>query len=116
MNITYQERQELNALSQKAFGISSKWKKFLDNGYFETFTRDRQAMVAGADGKMDKKTFVDKKHVKKYPTIEEIRKFMTEEIAKMEAAQATSVKVEENETIAVVEETAEAIASNERQI
>lgn len=29
MNITYKERQELNALSKEVFGVSSKWRTML---------------------------------------------------------------------------------------
>lgn len=89
-NITYQERQELNALSQKAFGTSSKWKKLLDEGYFELWSRDRQAMVAGTDGKMVTKTFTEKKYVTKYPTVDDIRKYMVGEVEKKNAAEAAA--------------------------
>lgn len=88
MNLTYQERQELNTLSEKAFGTASRWKKLLENGYYETWARDRQAMVTGPDGKMDKRTFTERKQVAKYPTLEEIRKFMADEIEKKNAIEA----------------------------
>src|ERR1700676_803812 len=92
MTLTYQERQELNAMSEKAFGSQSKWKKLLDNGYYETWTRDREAMVPGPDGKMDKRTFTDKKYVSKYPTVEEIRKYMVDEIEKRSTTDAAALK------------------------
>lgn len=113
MNITYQERQELNALSQKAFGSSSKWKKLVESGYYEIWARDRQAMVTGPDGKMDKRTFTDKKHVTKYPTVEEVRTFMTDEIAKREAAEAASAKFAETQaTLGSGESDPKVIVSN----
>ncbi len=88
MNVTYAERQELNALSLKAFGSQSKWKKFIEYGFLETWTRNREAMVHGEDGKLDKKTFADKKLVTKHPTVEEIRKAMTDILEKQAAQQA----------------------------
>lgn len=38
MDITYQERKELNALSKEIFGSSSRWKKILDKGLPELVT------------------------------------------------------------------------------
>lgn len=38
MDITYQERKELDAISKEIFGSSSRWKKFLDKGMPELVT------------------------------------------------------------------------------
>jgi hypothetical protein len=40
MNITYQEKQELNALSKEVFGASSRWQKLVNDGYRKLITKD----------------------------------------------------------------------------
>lgn len=69
-------REELNALSKKVFGTTSKWQKLVNNGVAEPFERDREVMITTADGKLGKKVFTDRKYVNKRYSVEEIRKFM----------------------------------------
>ena len=75
MNITREQREQLNALSKRIFGSSSKWQKLVNKGHYEVFTRDREAMIPGALG-MKKKTFTDKKSVLKHYTIAEVLQLM----------------------------------------
>lgn len=50
MDITRAEREELNALSKAVFGVSSKWKKILDNGTSELVTMEKVEEVPGENG------------------------------------------------------------------
>ena len=74
--MTHKEREELNSLSLRAFGASSKWKKLMDKGVYEPFERQREVMVPTANGKLVKKTFTDHKYVVKHYTVEEVKKLM----------------------------------------
>jgi hypothetical protein len=47
MNITREQRKELDALSKAVYGTSSKWKKLLDKGYLETLTEEKEETVPG---------------------------------------------------------------------
>lgn len=78
MNLTRTQREELNALSKQVFGTASKWKKLVENGFPEEFTREREVLVPKASGQMVAKKFTDRKYVTKRYTVEEIRKFMTD--------------------------------------
>jgi len=71
----YKTRQELNELSLKAFGTSSKWQKLVNNGRPELYERDREVVIPGANG-LSKKVFKDQKLVLKRFTVEEIKKHM----------------------------------------
>lgn len=48
MNITRQEREELNALSKEVFGVSSKWQKLVNKGYSKLITEETTEYVPGA--------------------------------------------------------------------
>lgn len=72
----YKTRHELNELSLKAFGTSSKWQKLVNNGFLQTYERDREVMVVEKDGKLGKKLFTDRKVETKRFTVEEVRKHM----------------------------------------
>ena len=78
MNLTYKERQELNELSLKTFGTTSKWQKLLDDGVSQLYTREREVMVPKANGEITKKTFTDKEYRTKRYTVEEVRKAMVD--------------------------------------
>jgi hypothetical protein len=91
----YKTRQELNELSLKAFGVSSRWKKIMEYGVPELYERDREVVVPNiAMGKLEKKVFTDQKVVTKYYTAEEVKTYMmkiiedrsTREKLKLEAA------------------------------
>jgi hypothetical protein len=69
-------REELNALSKRAFGASSKWQKLVNNGIYEEYSRDREVMVPTANGQLMKKTFTDKKKMARRYSVEEVRKLM----------------------------------------
>ena len=98
MNLTYQERQELNALSKKAFGSSSRWQKLITKGFAEPVERQREVMVPNKKGVPTMKTFTDKKKVVRHYTVEELRKLMEEVIALNTSAIVApeQVKIESN--------------------
>jgi hypothetical protein len=77
MNLSYEERQELNKLSKEAFGTSSKWQKLITVGVAEPYERDREVMVPTSKG-IVKKTFTDKKSIVKYYSLEEVKKLMVD--------------------------------------
>lgn len=49
MNLTRDQRNELNALSKEVFGVSSRWKKLVDKGEVEPITEERTSMVQVGD-------------------------------------------------------------------
>jgi hypothetical protein len=71
----YKTRQELNALSLKAFGTSSRWQKLVNNGTLQAYERDRQVVVP-ENGIFTKKVFTDRKVEIKRFTVEEVKKHM----------------------------------------
>jgi len=50
MNIPFTLRQELNDLSLKAFGVSSKWRKLLEDGQKVPVVVEKEEIVPGIDG------------------------------------------------------------------
>jgi hypothetical protein len=54
MDISYQERKQLDALSKEIFGVPSKWKKFLDKPQMGLATYECTETVIGVDGAPDK--------------------------------------------------------------
>jgi hypothetical protein len=76
MNLTYQERQELNELSKKVFGTTSRWQKIVNDGVAEPMEREREVLVPKANGQLVKKIFTDKKAVIKHYSVEEVKKLM----------------------------------------
>lgn len=102
--MTYKERQELNQLSKEVFGTSSKWQKLVNNGFAEDASTSKDVMIPKANGKVVKKTFVDRKSVTKRYTVEEIRKIMTDVLeakkaAALNAANAQLVQTVESPTV-----------------
>jgi hypothetical protein len=87
MNLTYKERQELNELSKKAFGTSSKWNKLVTKGHTAPFERKREVMVPRADGHLEKKTFTDVQHQTQHYTVDAVRAVMVKIIVDREAAE-----------------------------
>jgi len=77
------EREELNLLSKQAFGTTSKWQKLVNDGVKEPFERERKVMVPTSKG-LREKTFVDRKSVLRRYTVEEVKKLMTDILAKTE--------------------------------
>ena len=78
--MTRNEKQELNEMSKKVYGTSSKWKKLVDYGFPEEFSRDREVLVPKANGELTKRTFTDKKFVMHRFTVEEVKKIMQDEL------------------------------------
>lgn len=78
-------REEMNELSLKVFGTTSKWKKILENGTIDVLERDREVMVPTRKG-ITMKVFKDRKTVTKYYTFDEVRKIM-EDVLTDRAAQ-----------------------------
>jgi hypothetical protein len=50
MDLTKDQRTELNALSKELMGSESKWKKLLDRGYLETVTEEKEEEIPGENG------------------------------------------------------------------
>lgn len=69
-------KQELNELSKRAFGASSRWRKLVDNGIKQPVEKDREVMVPAANGRLVKKTFTDRKIVIKRFSVDEVRTLM----------------------------------------
>lgn len=106
--ITRAEREELKALSLEIFGVSSKWKKLLDNGITKQLTKTVVETVPGENGEPDTTREVEvpvltesgaTQSYTKYLSVEEVRDllldlkakrdaFLAERKAKMEEAQA----------------------------
>jgi hypothetical protein len=103
----YKTRQELNELSLKAFGASSRWQKFVNRGVPQLYERDREVVLADQMGKLGKKVFTDQKVVIHRFTVEEVKKHMMQiledrhtreklqkEIAEQQALEATQKDLE----------------------
>jgi hypothetical protein len=103
--MTYLERQELNALSKKVFGVSSKWQKLVNKGVPEPMERERKVMIPDHKGGVKEKTFIDKKSVTKHYSVEEVKKFMTDVLEArkptvvVEQGDGSSVAVEQGQTV-----------------
>lgn len=85
-------REEMNALSLEVFGTSSKWQKLMTNGVDEPFERDREVMIPTANGGLKKKTFTDRKYVKRRYTLEEVRTLMEGVVKQRNAVQTDAEK------------------------
>ena len=72
----YKTRKELDELSLRAFGTSSKWKKLVDKGIPQLYERDREVIVPNKDGQLSKKVYTEQKYVTKRYTAEEVKKHM----------------------------------------
>lgn len=72
----HKTKQELNELSLKAYGRSSKWQKLVEKGELQNYERDREIVVPSANGQFEKKVFTEKKLVLKRFTVEEVKKHM----------------------------------------
>lgn len=75
------DRETLNKLSKEVFGSSSKWQKLVNDGFTDTMTRDREAMIPSKNGPQ-MKTFVDKKLVNRRYTVEEVTQLMLDVLKK----------------------------------
>ena len=87
MKMEYKTRQELNELSLKAFGVSSRWKKIMDRGLQQTYERDREVVLAMQNGKLEKKVFTDQKVVIHRLSAEEVKNYMVQIIETKNALQ-----------------------------
>lgn len=85
MNITYEKRLELNALSKEVFGVSSRWRTMIKQGYVEnrpntsTIFERKKVVVPGAKGRAGKPQGQIRKTVTKYHTLESIEQLMLQE-------------------------------------
>lgn len=69
--------EELNELSKKVFGASSRWRKLVENGIKQPMERDKEVMVPTRDGRsVEKKIFTEKKLVLKRYSVDEVRDLM----------------------------------------
>lgn len=69
-------REELNELSKRVFGASSRWQKLVDKGVNEPFERDREVMVPSLNGGVKKQVFTDRKSVVRRYSVEEVKALM----------------------------------------
>lgn len=76
------DRETLNKLSKEVFGSSSKWQKLVNDGFVDTMTRDREAMIPSKNGPLQMRTFVDKKLVNRRYTVEEVTQLMLDVLKK----------------------------------
>ncbi len=82
MDISYEQRQELNALSLEVFGTKSRWCKLLSEGYVVQKSEDfKRKLVykAGAKGRAGKPQGYIRKAVTKYHTLETLLDYMIAE-------------------------------------
>ena len=91
-------REELNALSKRAFGTSSKWQKLVNDGFYEEFTRDREVMIPKANGELMKKVFTDKKKVARRYSVEEVRKLMEDILEKSNGSNVGAIETGTKDT------------------
>ena len=89
--MTYTERQELNELSKKVFGTSSRWQKIVNNGVAEPYEREHEVMVPNSRGGVTKKVFKHKKNVLRRYTVQEIRTLMEDILNNRKTTATTSV-------------------------
>lgn len=68
--------EELNELSKKAFGSSSRWRKFMEKGVMEPMSRQREVTLPTKNGGLEIKVFTDHKSIIKRYTVDEIRDLM----------------------------------------
>jgi hypothetical protein len=81
-SVTPEEHEELKQLSKEAFGSSSRWKTYVENGIAELYEREREVLVPKANGELAKKTFKDHKYVTRRYTVDEIKKEMQDILVK----------------------------------
>lgn len=81
MDISREEREELNALCKEIFGVSSKWQKFF-RGVPQVVTKKTKEVIPGKDGAEPTTREVDvpvldtngaKQYKTKFFTVEEVR-------------------------------------------
>lgn len=68
--------EELNELSKKAFGSSSRWRKIVEKGVPEPMSRQREVTLPNKSGGLEVKVFTDHKNVLKRYSVDEIRDLM----------------------------------------
>jgi hypothetical protein len=86
MNLTRNEREELNALSKEVFGATSRWQKLSNKGYSELLSEEVTELVPGEkeeDEGTTKQTRVPIKRadggfqsVTKHHTVESVKEYM----------------------------------------
>ncbi|CAM6005510.1 unnamed protein product [Sphagnum balticum] len=85
-------REELNDLSKRVFGSTSRWQKLVNNGVTEPLERDREVMLPVENGRIVRKVFTDRKHVNRRYSVGEVRKLMEDILAKNGPAFTTNVQ------------------------
>ena len=123
MNLTRNERKELDTMSKEVFGSTSHWQKLVNKGYIQQITEKKTETVLGVDGAPDTTKEVDSpvlradgahQAVTKYHTVESIKALLLEmktqrdKIMAMIQAQQTEqkAKAEQDEIAKKVQEEA----------
>ncbi len=86
MDISYEQRQELNALSKEVFGAKSKWRTLLRVGHVIVLSETiKQKFIyrQGAKGRAGRPQGYIRKSKQHYFTVESITKFMVDEKTRM---------------------------------
>lgn len=50
MDLTREQREELNVLSKEMLGTPSRWQKLLTRGYYELLTEEKEEEIPGENG------------------------------------------------------------------
>ncbi len=82
MDISYEQRQELNALSKEVFGAKSRWRTLLRVGHVVVLSEDFKRKLVykkGAKGRAGKPQGFIRKSKQHYFTVESVTRFMVEE-------------------------------------
>jgi lipoate-protein ligase A len=104
--MTYETRQELNALSKQVFGTSSRWYKIVTYGVNEPMERDREVLVPSSSG-IQKKVVTDSKSVVRHYSVDEVRTLMLDILAKRNPPQVVEGAPAEKAVVDVVSEVVE---------
>lgn len=107
MNLTRNERKELDALSKEVFGSSSRWQKLCTHGYDEIVTEKvTETVPATEEGKEPTTNTVDKpvqvgnnayKAVTKFHTVESVKEYMLEQKKRLDSIREMIKKQQEEE-------------------
>ena len=80
--MTHNEREELNALSLKVFGTSSKWKKLVEKGFYHHYDDTAEKVVPNTlTGRLEKQQFSVPKSVHIRHTNESVKALMEKILA-----------------------------------
>ncbi len=83
---------EMNELSKRCFGTTSRWKKILDNGVAEPLPDETKVVPNFATKQLESRTFKSHKSVIKRYTFQEVKELMESILKQQEDLQ---IKIEE---------------------